>query len=132
MLSPTHAVVRQRKDDLSCAFDYSFAGEDVTISVDASKSLAGPPRVLVTQVGVTPVLVTMKGTGTHYEGTYSGFLEKIGWDEENEDGADDSKKEITYNKKDIRKLRSDIITKRSKEIKPLEDKIIKTEKRSRF
>jgi hypothetical protein len=32
VLSPTHAVVRQRKDDLVCEFDYTFTGEDVTIS----------------------------------------------------------------------------------------------------
>lgn len=65
----------------------------------------------------------------HYEGTYSGFLEKIGWDEEisDESGTAETKNEIPLNKKDLRKLRSDIITKRSKEIKPLEDKIIRTE-----
>jgi len=32
VLSRTHAVVRQRKDDLLCVFDYTFAGEDLTIS----------------------------------------------------------------------------------------------------
>ena len=32
VLSQTHAVVRQRKDDLLCVFDYTFAGEDLTIS----------------------------------------------------------------------------------------------------
>jgi len=66
----------------------------------------------------------------HYEGSYSGFLEKIGWDEEKNDdtgAVNDSGKEIQYNKKDIRKLRSDVITRRSKEIKPLEDKIIRIE-----
>ena len=32
VLSPAHAVVRQRKDDLVCVFDYTFAGEDANIS----------------------------------------------------------------------------------------------------
>jgi hypothetical protein len=32
VLSPAHAIVRQRKDDLLCVFDYAFAGEDATIS----------------------------------------------------------------------------------------------------
>jgi hypothetical protein len=32
VLSPTHAVVRQQKDDLLGVFDYTFAGEDATIS----------------------------------------------------------------------------------------------------
>jgi len=65
----------------------------------------------------------------HYEGTYSGFLEKIGWDEEKSEGDQppDIKNDTSYNKKDLRKLRSDIITRRSKEIKPLEDRILKTE-----
>jgi ATP-binding cassette subfamily F protein 3 len=75
-------------------------------------------------------IVFQGGRVIHYEGTYSGFLEKIGWDEEKNDEqnmGDDSKKESAFNKKDLRKLRSDVITKRSKEIKPLEDKIIKTE-----
>jgi ATP-binding cassette subfamily F protein 3 len=65
-----------------------------------------------------------------FEGTYSDFLEKIGWEEEKGDElnvAEDSKRETLYNKKDIRKLRSDIITRRSKEIKPIEDMIAETE-----
>ena len=32
LLGLAHAVVRQRRDDLACTFDYAFAGEDVTIS----------------------------------------------------------------------------------------------------
>ncbi len=66
----------------------------------------------------------------HYEGTYSGFLEKIGWEEEkNEDDIQTaSKAEGQYNRRDLRKLRSDIITRRSREIKPLEDKIAATER----
>ncbi len=75
-------------------------------------------------------IVFQSGGVIQYEGTYSSFLEKIGWDEErNADGelSADIKREPSFNKKDIRKLRSDIITRRSKEIKPLEDKIAKTE-----
>ncbi|HXP63243.1 MAG TPA: hypothetical protein VN829_22265, partial [Dongiaceae bacterium] len=32
VLSPAHSIVRQRKDDLVCIFDYRFTGDDVTIS----------------------------------------------------------------------------------------------------
>ncbi len=32
ILSPTHARVRQRKDDILAVFDYSFDGEDATVS----------------------------------------------------------------------------------------------------
>jgi len=75
--------------------------------------------------------IVFQSTGiVQYEGTYSGFLEKIGWDEEKGEDAEtnsDVKKESQFNKRDMRKLRSDIITKRSKEIKPLEEKISATE-----
>ncbi|MCL1865542.1 MAG: ATP-binding cassette domain-containing protein [Spirochaetes bacterium] len=65
-----------------------------------------------------------------YEGSYSDFLEKIGWEEEKGDdlnSSEDNRRETLYNKKDIRKLRSDIITRRSKEIKPIEDMIAEIE-----
>lgn len=32
VVSPTRALVRHRRDDLECTFEYRFAGEDVTIS----------------------------------------------------------------------------------------------------
>lgn len=75
--------------------------------------------------------IIFQSTGViQYEGTYSGFLAKIGWDEEKDDDAADDleiKKDSQFNKKDIRKLRSDIITRRSKELRPLEDRIERTE-----
>jgi ATP-binding cassette subfamily F protein 3 len=75
--------------------------------------------------------IVFQSTGIiQYEGTYSGFLEKIGWDEEKTEGtgyAAEVKKESQFTKKDIRKLRSDIITRRSKEIRPLEEKISRIE-----
>ena len=55
---------------------------------------------------------------------------KIGWDEEKNDEQNspgEQRRESSFNKKDIRKLRSDIITRRSKEIKPLEDRVAETE-----
>ncbi|HPS58853.1 MAG TPA: ATP-binding cassette domain-containing protein [Spirochaetota bacterium] len=69
---------------------------------------------------------------THFDGTYQDFLDKIGWEDEEEARRasrqdDDAKRSMPVNKKDIRKLRTDIITKRSREIKPLEEKIHKTE-----
>ncbi len=69
---------------------------------------------------------------SHFDGTYQSFLEKIGWEDEEEarraaKSGDETKREMPVNKKDIRKLRTDIITKRSKEIKPLEEKIHRTE-----
>jgi len=45
-------------------------GEDVSIRVEASKSLQKPPKVLVTQAGGSPIVVNMQATSTYYEGVY--------------------------------------------------------------
>jgi len=41
VLSDTHAVVRHQRDDLVCVFDYTFAGEDVTVSARVENRHAG-------------------------------------------------------------------------------------------
>ena len=69
---------------------------------------------------------------THFDGTYQAFLDKIGWEDEEElkragRGESEAKREMPVNKKDIRRLRTDIITRRSREIRPLEEKIHSTE-----
>jgi ATP-binding cassette, subfamily F, member 3 len=69
-----------------------------------------------------------------FDGTYNQFLEKGGWQDENillkkEADSEDIKKPNTLklNKKELRKIRSEIITNRAKSIKPIEQKIAKTE-----
>ncbi|MCP4136839.1 MAG: ABC-F family ATP-binding cassette domain-containing protein, partial [bacterium] len=78
--------------------------------------------------------VVFQSDGVHiHEGSYQSFLEKIGWEDEEpvnqgrtgEEGLAEKKEPI--NKKDLRKLRADITTRRSKAIKPLETKISKIE-----
>ncbi len=68
-----------------------------------------------------------------YEGTYSSFLEKIGWDEEisEEKKTDDkNKKEITaINKKDSRKIRSEILQRKNRELKPIEERLLSVEEK---
>ncbi|MDM8517780.1 ATP-binding cassette domain-containing protein [Desulfobacterales bacterium HSG16] len=66
-----------------------------------------------------------------FEGSYADFLEKRGWDEEapvketqNDSGASNDSK---MTKKELRRLRSEIINERSKKLKPLEIKIKKCE-----
>lgn len=70
-----------------------------------------------------------------FDGSYQDFLEKVGWETEekktpsqsmNSSESDQSK---ASGKKELRKLRSEIITRKSKELKPLEDAIKKTEHR---
>lgn len=68
-----------------------------------------------------------------YEGSYSSFLEKIGWDEETSEEKnieDSSEKEITpVNKKDARKIRSEILQRKNKELKPVEERLLSVEER---
>lgn len=66
-----------------------------------------------------------------FNGTYDEFLEKIGWEDENSGSKSGSKKDSTgntsINKKDLRKLRFQIIQERSANTKPLKDRIDFTE-----
>ncbi len=56
-----------------------------------------------------------------FEGTYEEFLEKEGWKEENT--PKDKEVKTKLNKKDTRKLRSEIIAEKNKIIKPLEEQV---------
>ncbi len=72
--------------------------------------------------------IVFQGNGvTVFEGTYQSFLEKVGWDEEEQKTETVKKTDTPVNKKDIRKLRTEILTRRSKELKPLETKLSKVE-----
>ncbi len=63
-----------------------------------------------------------------FEGTYSEFLEKEGWDEDDvEKEFPKPSEEIKIGKKELRKLRSEIIAKKSKELGPLKKEIDKLE-----
>jgi ATP-binding cassette subfamily F protein 3 len=63
-----------------------------------------------------------------FEGTYAEFLEKEGWEDEEENivKCENTSKQ---NKKEIRKKRSEIFTQRSKVLKPLETKILDIEQK---
>jgi len=65
-----------------------------------------------------------------FEGTYQDFLDKIGWEEEEpakQSCTDSENKSQNLNKKDLRKLRSEILTRKSKELKPVEKKLSEVE-----
>lgn len=53
VLSPTHAVVRQQKDDLLGVFDYTFAGEDATISAHLENQRDDAPLEVTGFSGLT-------------------------------------------------------------------------------
>ena len=67
------------------------------------------------------------GTARVFEGTYEEFLEKVGWEEEKSEDAPVKSEADALNKKDVRRLRSEIITRRNKTLKPLEERAKKLE-----
>jgi len=75
--------------------------------------------------------IVFQGSGVSvFEGTYQYFLDKIGWEEEAGEQplkSPEGRNDQVVNRKDLRKLRSDIITRRSRELKPLEERTVKVE-----
>jgi ATP-binding cassette subfamily F protein 3 len=71
---------------------------------------------------------------TVFDGTYSEFLEKIGWREENGpekrvvQEARNTPESVKLTKKEARKVRSDILTEKNRVIRPIEKKMAVTEK----
>ncbi len=81
-------------------------------------------------------LIVFQDENAHvFEGTYQRFLEKEGWKDEkglvkNLPASDESSEAgAKFNKKEIRRLRSEIITEKSKTLRPIEQQIAKTESR---
>ena len=67
-----------------------------------------------------------------FEGGYADFLERIGWEDEAETGANQPSAggmAKAVNKKDLRKRRADIMARKSRDIAPLKKKIAEIEKR---
>jgi ATP-binding cassette subfamily F protein 3 len=62
-----------------------------------------------------------------FEGTYPEFLEKVGWEEEGTAGKKNNNRKPGIGKKELRQARSRIISERSKEIRPVQSRIDKTE-----
>ncbi len=60
-----------------------------------------------------------------FDGTYSDFLERCGWEDESDEVKADNKntEKKIYTKDEIKKLRAKLIQEKSKELKPLEIKI---------
>ena len=76
-------------------------------------------------------IVFQKNSVSVFEGSYSSFLEKIGWDEEageeNSRNGSLQKENSSLNKKDLRKIRSEILQRKNRELKPLEEQLITVE-----
>jgi len=78
----------------------------------------------------TKLLVFQKESCEEFHGGYEEFLEKIGWEDEQLDDEinnDKSAQAPKLNRKDYKMLRSELIKSKSKETKPLKQKIEKLE-----
>ena len=119
---PTNHLDMESSDALLAAID-SYEGTVIMVTHNEMFLHALADRLIV---------FTDNGTDI-FEGGYAEFLEKGGWhDEDDKPGLKEklqkqAKSSEKINKKEIRKLRSEIITERSRTLKPLEERIRKTE-----
>jgi ATP-binding cassette subfamily F protein 3 len=117
---PTNHLDMEACDSLLAAID-SFGGAVVMVTHNEMFLHALAERLIVFKNDTIQV----------FEGTYSEFLEKEGWDDEtvdNDQEIRDTEKVSDEDgnrlgKKELRKLRSDLVQRRSKELKPIEKKM---------
>jgi len=119
---PTNHLDMDSCDALLAALD-SFEGAIVMVTHNEMFLHALAERLIVFQDENAHV----------FEGTYQRFLEKEGWKDEkdivkNIPASDDrSEPGSKLNKKELRRIRSEIITEKSKTLKPIEQRIAKIE-----
>lgn len=116
---PTNHLDMDSCDGLMEAID-NFDGAVIMVTHNEMFLHALATKLIVFQ-GDTPFL---------FEGTYQEFLDKVGWQDEDATTKKQDKQKI--NKKDIRRLRSEINTEKNKILKPLSDKIEELEQRITF
>lgn len=121
---PTNHFDLEANDALLAALD-NFDGAVVMVTHNEMFLNALAERLIVFRDGEVFV----------YEGDYQRFLEKVGWPEEEEklrpekpSAADEMTEQKKTSRKDLRRLRSEIIAERSKILRPLEDRLAKLEK----
>ncbi len=92
---------------------------------------------MILKAVATKLVVFQHGKTEFFNGNYEEFLEKIGWEEDENDSASNTKttknppqeKEINLDKKELRKQRADLITEKSKVLNPLKQEIELLEKK---
>jgi len=73
------------------------------------------------------LIIFAKGGAEHFDGGYDDFLEKVGWDEEEQ--TKEVKASPKFNKKENKKLRAALISERNRQTSPLKKEIEKLESR---
>ena len=114
---PTNHLDMQSIDSLCDAIE-SFPGS--VIMVTHSEMLL---RRLADQL-----IIFHHGGAEFFDGNYESFLEKVGWEEQEETAGKTEPKKVSSNssglsKKEVKKQRSDLIAKRGKVINPLKKEI---------
>jgi len=117
---PTNHLDMESCDALLAAID-NFDGAVVMVTHNEMFLHALAERLIIFQ----------KDGITVFEDTYQNFLDKVGWEDE-DSGIRSAQKNIAgtvekLSKKEMRKKRSEIITRRNTELKPLEKRIQKIE-----
>ena len=83
--------------------------------------------------GLAERLIVFQGGGASvFEGSYQGFLEDRGWDEERAEkgtGTDEGKREMRAVRVALKQARAEFIRERSKALRPLEKRIAELERR---
>ncbi|MCX8043972.1 MAG: ATP-binding cassette domain-containing protein [Desulfobacterota bacterium] len=117
---PTNHLDMDSSDALLAALD-SFDGAVVLVTHNEMLLHALAERLIVFQANRTTI----------FEGRYQDFLERCGWIDEAQDAAeqvDTAARPNKLTKKDIRRLRSDFFSERSRALKPLEERIAQLER----
>ena len=121
---PTNHLDMESSDALLAAID-NFDGAVIMVTHNEMFLHALAERLIVFQDDGISV----------FEGTYARFLEKVGWSAEGESKAADEDEatappeaEIPVGRKELRKLRAEVIAEKSRILRPLESQITDLEK----
>ncbi len=116
---PTNHLDMESCDALLSAVD-NFDGAVVMVTHNEMFLHALATRIIAFQGGRVRV----------HEGSYRSFLEKVGWEDEEEeaDRRRETGDDAVVNKKGLRRIRSEIITRRSRALKPIESRMEEIER----
>jgi ATP-binding cassette subfamily F protein 3 len=118
---PTNHLDMESCDALLEALD-AFEGAIVIVTHNEMFLHALATRIVAFQGGRVSV----------HEGSYRDFLDRVGWEDEDPAGARRPQAERdegpVYNKKELRRIRTEILSRRSKSLKPLENRMAEIER----
>ena len=114
---PTNHLDMESCDSLMSAMD-SFGGAVVLVTHNE----------MYLHTLVNRLIVFDRNKITLYEGTYQDFLDDVGW-EDDEPPKERSKRKNNLSKKEVRKLKANILNEKTNVLVPLKNEIKKTEKR---